>query len=91
MAVNNLRIGWLGTLAVAGCVLFSSAGRAAGDEMPITGWVTHQPALGISSPAARPAELKSTQPATASVPSHPIRRLLTAILSPQHQPCFVFD
>ena len=46
MVVNNLRIGWLGTLAVAGCVFFSSAGRAVGDEMPSAGWWLTQPVMG---------------------------------------------
>ena len=46
MVVNNLRIGWLGTLAVAGCVFFSSAGRAVGDEMPSADWWLTQPVMG---------------------------------------------
>ena len=46
MVVNNLRIGWLGTLAVAGCVFCSSAGRAVGDEMPSAGWWLTQPVMG---------------------------------------------
>ena len=46
MPVNDLRIGWLVTLAVVGCVLLGSAGRAAGDEMSGAGWWVTQPVLG---------------------------------------------
>ena len=52
MVVNNLRIGWLGTLAVAGCVFFSSAGRAVGDEMPSAGWWLTQPVMGQPVPTS---------------------------------------
>jgi len=46
MPVNNLRIGWLVTLAVVGCAVLSSAGRASGVEMSGAGrWMT-QPVMG---------------------------------------------
>ena len=46
MPVNNRRIGWLGTLAIAGCVLLSSTGRVAGDAISSAGWWMTQPVPG---------------------------------------------
>lgn len=46
MAVKTPWIGWLCTLAVVGCMVLSSAGRAAGDEMSTAGWWMTQPVMG---------------------------------------------
>jgi len=46
MAIKSLRIGWLGTLTVVGCVVLIPAGQAAGDEMSRAGrWMTY-PVMG---------------------------------------------